>query len=202
MYLWRRLTPKQRVELLAWRKENHYPWHRPPHRGSDVPRSYHITAACYEHAHHIGYSMQRMAETSGILLENLSRCGSIVHAWCLLPNHYHALITTDRVLDVLAELGKMHGRLSFAWNGEEATRGRQVWCGAVERTMRGERHYFATMNYVHHNPVRHRYVRSWQDWPFGSAVEFLEQMDRAEVKAIWKEYPLLDYGKGWDEPEM
>lgn len=96
----------------------------------------------------------------------------------------------------------MHGRLSFEWNREEGTRGRQNWCGAVERTMRGERHYWATMNYIHNNPVRHRYVERWQDWPYGSAIEFLEQMERVEVEAIWREYPVLDYGAGWDEPEM
>ena len=202
MYLWRKLTPQQRGELLEWRKENHRPWHRPPHRGSEVPRSFHITAACYEHAPHIGLSRERMEQTCHTLLDNLSLYESTLHAWCLLPNHYHALITTDRILDVLEALGQMHGRLSFYWNGEENSRKRQVWCGATERTMRGERHYWATMNYIHHNAVRHRYVKRWQDWPYGSAVEFLERMERAEVEAIWREYPLLEYGVGWDEPEM
>jgi hypothetical protein len=31
-YRWRRLTPKQRAELLAWRKARGHPWHSPPHR--------------------------------------------------------------------------------------------------------------------------------------------------------------------------
>ena len=30
-YLWRQLTPKQRTELLAWRKKHERPWHSPPH---------------------------------------------------------------------------------------------------------------------------------------------------------------------------
>lgn len=33
-------------------------------------------------------------------------------------------------------------------------------------------------------------------------MESLARMDRAEVAAIWQEYPLLEYGAGWDEPEM
>lgn len=198
MYLWRKLTPSQREQLLALRKAWRRPWHRPPHWGSDIPVSYHVTAACYEHADFIGHSPERIDEMCRTLLAVFDQFKSEVHAWCVLPNHYHALITSDCILEVLAELGRMHGRLSFTWNGEENTRGRQVWCGAVERTMRGDRHFLATMNYVHNNPVRHGYVERWQDWPFGSAVEFLENTPREEVLAMWREYPILDYGEGWD----
>lgn len=201
-YIWRKLTPVERTELMDWRKENHRPWHRPPHRGADIPLSYHLTAACYEHAPFIGHSPKRMAVMCNELLAVFDANDCRVHAWCVLPNHYHALITTDRIQTVLGGLGRMHGRLSFEWNGEEATRGRQVWCGATEREMRGERHFWATMNYVHHNPVRHRYVERWQDWPYSSAAEFLENMPRVEAEMIWKEYPVLEYGAGWDDPEM
>lgn len=143
-----------------------------------------------------------MEQTCGVLLEALSQCGARVHAWCVLPNHYHVLITTDRVPWVLAALGRMHGRLSRIWNIEDHAPGRQNWFGAVERMIRGERHYWATMNYIHNNPVRHRYVQRWKDWPYGSAVEFLENMDRAEVEELWREYPVLEYGDGWDDPDM
>jgi putative transposase len=58
------------------------------------------------------------------------------------------------------------------------------------------------MNYVHHNPVHHRYVSCWEDWPYSSARDFLHDVGREEAAGIWRRYPLLDYGKGWDEPEM
>ena len=119
-----------------------------------------------------------------------------------MPNHYHALIETTEILAVLADLGRMHGRLSFEWNGEENTRGRQVWCGAAERYMRNDAHFWATMNYIHHNPVHHGYVAHWQDWPFSSASEYLAAIGREEAARLWKEYPVLDYGKGWDEAKF
>lgn len=100
---------------------------------------------------------------------------------------------------VLAELGRMHGRVSFGWNGEEGTRGRQVWCGVAERAMRNEGHFWATIHYVHNNPVHHGYVERWQEWPYSSASAYLEQMGREEAARVWKEYPVLDYGKGWDD---
>jgi putative transposase len=235
-YLWRKLTTTQRESLMAWRKQQGLPWHRPPHCASEKIR-YHVTAACFEHRPYIGRDEERMRVFCGTLLEAFKTHGALIHAWCVLPNHSHALIETadagtaqgssvstlqrvpqlphpegwtpnqdvprgSGILAVLAELGKMHGRLSFAWNGEEKTRGRQVWCGAVERYMRNDAHIWATINYVHHNPVHHGYVERWQDWPFSSAREYLDAMGKPRAEELWREYPILDYGKGWDDAKM
>jgi putative transposase len=64
--------------------------------------------------------------------------------------------------------------------------------------MRSERHYFATLNYIHHNPVKHGYVTKWQDWPFSSGREYLEKIGVDEASRIWRGFPVLDYGKEWD----
>ena len=58
------------------------------------------------------------------------------------------------------------------------------------------------MNYIHHNPVRHRYVKQWLDWPYSSAREFLAGTGRVKAERLWHEYPLKDYGRDWDEPWM
>jgi putative transposase len=56
------------------------------------------------------------------------------------------------------------------------------------------------MNYIHHNPVHHGYVKKWTDWPYTSAHEFLKAVGREKAAEIWCKYPPLDYGKGWDDP--
>ncbi len=58
--------------------------------------------------------------------------------------------------------------------------------------------YWATLNYVHHNPVHHGYVKHWQDWPWSSVRESLEEVGHEKAKEIWLRYPILDYGKKWD----
>lgn len=68
--------------------------------------------------------------------------------------------------------------------------------------MKSERHFWATLNYVHHNPVHHGYVKQWQDWPFSSARDYLAEMGKERAAEVWREYPLLDYGKDWDPKEM
>ena len=93
----------------------------------------------------------------------------------------------------------MHGRLSFYWNGEDSRRGRKVWFNCAERYMRSERHFWATVNYVHHNPVHHGYAAQWQDWPFSSASAYLASAGKERRWKFGRIIQLLDYGKTWDE---
>ena len=201
MYEWRKMSAEEREEALALRRKKQVPWHSPPHqdRGEGA---YHLSATCYEHKPFIGVSPERMVECELRLLETVREKAQGLFAWCVLPNHYHLLVHTDDVLGLLAEIGEFHGRQSYQWNGEDNARGRSVWRNCVDRKIRSERHFWATTNYVHHNPVHHGYVQQWQDWPFGSARDFVERVGRDEAERIWRTYPILDYGKGWDEPEM
>lgn len=139
-----------------------------------------------------------MTECEESLLELLRSFCLAVYAWCLLSNHYHFLTRTDNIERVRHELGQFHGRSSHAWNGEDDARGRKVWYNCFERPIKSDRHFWATLNYVHHNPVHHGYVDRWQDWPWSSAAEFLEQVGREHAIEIWERYPILDYGKKWD----
>ncbi len=201
-YRWRQLTPEQRAELLAWRQAREYPWHSPPHRADDGHLRFHITAACFEHRPHIGYSPARLDAFTRDLLALFAAHGGQTWAWCVLPNHYHALVETPDILGLLQALGRLHGRTSYTWNGEENARGRKVFFRVMERAMRSDRHFWATRNYVHHNPVHHGYVQRWPDWPWSSARQFLAETDPKEAKRLWHEYPLDDYGQGWDDPAL
>ena len=198
MYDWRKMSPEDRTWILAQRRERHLPWHSPPHLDFEGEHRYLISSACYEHAPIIGHSPERMTECEEEVLNTCRQLGSRIYAWCVLPNHYHVLLKTGQVKALRHELGQFHGRSSFTWNGEDQQRGRQVWFNCFERPMKSPRHFFATLNYVHHNSVHHGYVEHWQDWPWSSAAEFIEQLGRERVAQIWKDYPILDYGKKWD----
>ena len=202
MYNWRRMTEPQRTEVLRLRKQLQQPWHSPPHWASDRTNRYHIIAACYEHRPVIGASPHRMHAFACDLLSALSLHAASIHAWAVLPSHYHALVTTTEVKALLAALGRLHGRASFEWNGEDRCRGRQVWCKAAETAMKSEGHFWATMNYVHHNPVHHRFAGKWQEWPFSSAADYLKTVGAKRAEEVWVEYPVLDYGKTWDPTEF
>ncbi len=139
-YLWRRLTAAQRVELLACRKRRAFPWHSPPHAVGGIGR-YHLTAACLDHKPHIGYSPERISGFCEGLLAAIKPAAAGIHACCVLPNHYHLLVSLPDLRTATSALGKLHGRTAFEWNNEEAARNRHVWFRAADRFMRGERHF-------------------------------------------------------------
>jgi len=199
MYEWRKMTQVQQAETLEHRRIQSRPWHSPPHIQSISTDCYMFTAACFEHASFIGHSLDRLKSFEISLLEILRKsCASLV-AWVVLPNHYHALAHAPQMREVIHALGKLHGRSSFLWNREENECGRKCWHCAAETVMKSEAHYWATLNYIHHNPVKHGYVKKWTEWPFSSAGAFLDSVGREKAEALWREYPIASYGKGWDD---
>jgi putative transposase len=197
MYTYRKLSPREQVALLAERRAHSFPWHGPPH--PEAPGDYRIiTATCFEHRHLLN-SPQRLIWFEEQLLYALEALGSPVAAWCVLPNHYHALVQILEMKAFAGALGQLHGRTSFEMNGEDNQRGRKVWYRCQDRIMRSEGHFWTSLNYVHHNPVKHGYVCKWQEWPYSSVHGYLETKGRDWLMELWREYPLRDYGKGWDD---
>ena len=192
------MSDEERACTVQERKARRVPWHAPPRFEYEGEQIFIITAACYEHKPIIGSSAERMAECEDELLRLCHEQGAQTFAWCILPNHYHLLATTPDLNGLMGVLGKYHGSSSFRWNGEDGTRGRKVWYRALERSMRSERHYYASLNYVNHNAVKHGYVSRWQDWPYSSANQYLANVGTETALKIWREYPVLDYGKDWD----
>ncbi|MDP8207082.1 MAG: transposase [Candidatus Electryonea clarkiae] len=198
MYTWREMTEDERQEVLDYRKKNSLPWHNPPHLDLEGDYIYLITAACFNHLPIIGKNKERLIECEKQVLDGCDKFSEEIFAWCILPNHYHVLLQTEQIKSVRRELGLFHGRSSRTWNIEDKQTGRQVWHNCFERPMKSERHYYASLNYVHHNAVYHEYVSRWTDWLFSSARDFLEEIGEEKAVEIWRSYPILDYGKKWD----
>jgi putative transposase len=133
------------------------------------------------------------------VIETFSGNDRMLHAWCVLPNHWHALVRTDDLKLLLKEIGQLHGRASFQWNQEDDARGRKCWHRCADRRIRTDRHYYVAGNYIHHNPVKHGYVGKWEEWPYSSAGDYIAEAGRETVLKQWKEYPILDMGEGWDD---
>jgi len=198
MYDYRKMTPAPRHEAVEYRRLRMRPWHSPPHWEYEGLIQFMVSGACFEHQCVIGLTPERMTQFETALISLCEEFTTNLYAWCVLPNHYHLLVQTDQLKVFRAELGKLHGRSSFEWNGEDNQRGRQVWHNCLDRKIKSHGHFWAAVDYVHHNPVRHRYIEKWQDWPWSSAADFIERVGRDWATKIWREYPILDFGKTWD----
>ena len=97
MYNWRKMSDEERRQALKIRRARKLPWHSPPHLDFEGDRQYFISSACYEHAPIIGRSPERLTECEEGLLEVCHNFCRSLYAWCILPNHYHAVIKTDQI---------------------------------------------------------------------------------------------------------
>ena len=198
MYEYRRLTPEQRAELVRQRLAQGYPSHS-PHPVRDEP-FYLLTAACYQHVSHMR-SHSRRKHVLDALFEQFVTHGLEIRAWVLLPNHYHLLANVPS-FDALGRIfRRVHGPTARYWNQEEERTGRKVWYRFTDRAIRSPRHYVTTLNYIHYNPVRHGWADSPYDWEESSVHWYLEHFGRDWLRDSWVRYPILDYGRGWDDYE-
>jgi putative transposase len=196
VYDYRKMTPDQRAEVVAERMARGYPSHAPPRSVGE--NTYMLSAACFEHRA-VMLTGDRLGEFADALLAGVAeKVGGTVHAWVVLPNHYHLVASVD-MQAYRSWVGRLHNGKATQWNREDATPGRKVWFRFSDRQIRSERHYYASVNYIHGNPVKHGYVEDARSWPWSSLHEYLAQFGAKTLREWWREYPVKDYGRGWDD---
>jgi len=196
MYLYRTLTPEQKDEVLRYRQLMGYPLHSPPHL-HDVDGWFLITAATYEHKRRFRTEDDRIWLLSELLKE-LQESSIPYTGWVVLPNHYHILAQCRPLSAISQPLRRVHARTARELNRHEGITGRQIWYRFSDRQIRSERHYYTTLNYIHYNPTKHGYVPKPLNWACSSVHWYLEHFGIEWLRDLWREYPIRNYGKGWD----
>lgn len=195
-YEYRHLTPKHRELLVRYRQQQGYPWHAPPHPFREAP-CYLFTAANFEHAC-IMATGERRVSLEHRLIEEFRSAGIDVSAWVILPNHYHFLAYVPEFDRVASTFQHLHGSTSRHWNLEDDCLGRKVWYRYSDRAIRSDGHFYASVNYLHYNPVKHGWTNRADEWVWSSIWAYLEAKGRDWLGDMWRRYPIRDYGKGWD----
>ena len=196
MYDYRKMTLEERQQVLKERSARGFPLHSPPHFHG-IGGHYLITAACYEHRHIFEHT-EDLSYLADELLNALKTAAIQPQVWVFLPNHYHFLAHVEEIGIISETLRVAHSRIATHVNGRHHQRGRKVWYRFSDRLIRNEQHYLATINYIHHNPVKHGYVDDADAWAWSSIHNYVETQGEHWLAQTWKEYPILDYGKGWD----
>ena len=197
MYDYRRMTPEQREQVVETRRSRGYPLHKPPHQ--DLGSGWYlITGATFEHRHLFTQPSELTALQHRLLEAMTSACLPCA-GWVVMPNHYHLLLQTGRMAEVGKVLGPVHGRSGHYANLRDQTPGRKVWYKYTDRKIRSERHYWTCLHYIIMNAVKHRFAQEMCDWPWSCSHELLQEYGQAWIDDLRREYPLRDFGKGWDE---
>ena len=186
MYEYRRMTSEQRNAVVQARRARGYPLHKPPH------------LALGEHRHHFAAPAELNA-LERRLLDALVEVAAPCAGWVVMPNHYHLPVQVGVMSTLGKALGRVHGRSARYVNLRDAARGRQVWYKYTDRKVRSERHFWTCLCYVLFNPVKHGFAGRPDDWPWSCFHELLAERGREWIEDLRRDYPLRDFGQGWDD---
>jgi REP element-mobilizing transposase RayT len=136
-----------------------------------------------------------------IVLDSLRHCqrekGLKIHAWCIMSNHVHLILSTDEkntLSDVLRDFKRHTSReivKAIEGNERESRRNWMLWIfrSAGEKNKRNDKHQFwqqdnhpeectstsmleSKMKYLHENTLRAGLVRNEWDYMYSSAIDY------------------------------
>ncbi|CAM3923276.1 REP-associated tyrosine transposase [Roseateles saccharophilus] len=96
-----------------------------------------------------------------------------IHAYVLMDNHLHLLLTPSAA-DDLSRMMQSLGRRYVGWFNARHKRSGTLWEGRFRAGLiEGERHLLACMRYIELNPVRAGLCAEAAQWPWSSAAHHL-----------------------------
>ena len=115
-----------------------------------------------------------------LFAQAVQRAGCAVWAYCLMPNHVHAIVVPSDEDGLRRTFGDLHRRYTGYINAR-ARRTGHLWQGRFGSVAMDEAHLHHALRYVSLNPVRARLTRRAEDWRWSSAAAHLAGKDDALV---------------------
>lgn len=157
----------------------HSPLHRLGEGGAFM-----VTASTYSKQRFLS-TPARLTLVRDTLFELALATGWLLQAWAILPNHYHFVALSPEDGETLRPLiKKLHGRTSRLLDEQDGTPGRRVWFQYWDSLLTYERSYYARLNYVHQNPVKHGLVKQAEAYRWCSAGWFARTATPAFYRRI------------------
>ncbi len=170
--------------------------HQPFHLYMDH-QIYFFSVHTYQNVPLVG-SEKRKSELMKKLRDFSSENDCKIIAWAILDNHYHLLMKSDKGESIPDLFQTAHGTTSFEWNKEDNMRGRKVWQNYWDRCVKSESDYWTHINYIHHNPVKHNYVKRMNDYKYSSFNYYVLKEGYEWVMSAFEKYPVIDYTSDGD----
>ena len=121
----------------------------------------------------------RRADIAGVVAENLRFFDGArykLHAWVVMPNHVHALVTPlgdfslGGILRTWKQFTARRAKELLAKSGDEWTTESFWQRESFDRLTRDADERERTVRYIHTNPVKAGLCEKPEDWPWSSAV--------------------------------
>lgn len=195
--------------------QKHYPFHL---KLDD--QIYFLTARTVGKIHFFN-SSEKLEMLSGSINKAVKKYNIKIYSYVLLPNHYHLLLFLPKADDLPHFIRFVHGRsarqvlkaldgsskplaLTQGWSNSESLtirakeealtiRQKKVWWNYWDKCIQEERDFWIRFNYIHHNPVKHGYVKSTNQYQFSSYNYYLESKGQDWLDEVFNDYPVVDF---------
>ena len=119
-----------------------------------------------------------------LLGEWCDHCEVSIWAYCLMPNHVHAILVPTTADGLARAVGETHRRYTRRINFRENWRG-HLWQERFASFVMDESHLLAATRYVERNPLKAGLVASPEDWPWSSATAHVAGQGDAVAAGEW-----------------
>ncbi len=119
------------------------------------------------------------------LLERAKALNWSMKAWAVMPSHYHFVAQSpENAVSLKTLIQGVHSINAKCVNQIDQTPRRRVWYNYWDTCIRTEQSYYARLNYVIQNPVKHGLVENPENYPFSSYGYFLENTEPEFQKLV------------------
>ena len=128
----------------------------------------------------------------GLLEATADRFSWQIHAYCLMTNHFHLLVTTDQA-NVSAGMQYLNGCYCQWFNWRHGYEGHVVERRFYSVLLKTNEHLLAAARYIVLNPVRAGICRRAADWPWSSyratvaAIMSVPRLSRSLLRLFHRE---------------
>src|SRR5215203_5681525 len=129
-------------------------------------------------------SDEKLANFCETLFERANILNWSLDAWFVTSTHYHFIgRSPENALSLKTLIQGIHSISAKFLNQIDGTPGRKVWYNYWDSCIQSETSYFARMNYVIMNPVKHGLVQIPEEYPF-SNYKYFENLEPDFQKII------------------
>jgi putative transposase len=130
----------------------------------------------------------------GMLEEDVSE----LHGWVILSNHYHVLVRLKDAFRLPQLIRKIPSKSAVLVNKLSRQPGRKIWYQYWDECIRDEKDFYAKLNYIHWNPVKHGCVDSPESYKFSSYGSHLGIQGKNWLQDVFRRFPPANAEKGDD----
>ncbi|RLG27668.1 hypothetical protein DRN98_10575 [Methanosarcinales archaeon] len=163
------------------------------------PKHYYLNDTVYFITSHVYKKNQYLnAESSKkilyqILCQTLKEFNYKLYAWVILDDHFHFEFKTRIGDDLIKVMKRIHGKCSYQLNNMEQKPKRKVFQNYWDYCIRNKKDFYTHFNYIHHNPVKHGYVKNIDDYLFSSYRYWHSKKGNEWIRSSFREFPIIDF---------